>query len=1017
MVSSNIYVTPSTSLILIKSLAQPTNIYLSTLNVPDFQVKIRDGTGSSLLATNPINISTVGGARFTNNSVYYAITQPYGFVNVSLRTSTLWQILHTSGQVPADSAANIQTTNISTSYFGLLSTASKYVSTLTVENLDTPNSITLTGPFIVGNLSTPGFILLQSTLNVRDNTVFSQTADISGSALFRSSLFIESLAPISSALQTYSSFQIGGSLQVGGTVFVTSTLYTQSSLQVLTTSVEKNVSDPTVFVMNSLSVRGMFSTLGTLQIGNSLTIQNSLTVNDTLSSLNGQCSTGALIIGGTLNLLSSLHVQSTAQIFSSFLTQSSLSLQTSFSTLSSMNVAKEVSTTFFYGNYLSSGTSFSTASDFTVLSTLRVTGTLSTHDLTVGALFTSQTLNVSQGVSSYTTLALSDGLYVKKSAVLGSLDVANPTIGQVVEVGVGGNVEVKGTMAAYFLNLDGKLVVGSNVETTNSTGFQQDMGVESDVFVGGNMTVVGIPNLNSFDVTNYELSSLQIITSSPSIALRTSTFTASTLHSDYAKLVYNPLSGSITVPISSLAAEEIYARIFKTYILSTQSLYAESVLSPYSLIPPQSFPQFEIDQKASFPRGLSTPSLFAGTATADLFQGSFIGDAQSLSNIILTYSTLSAAIVTVSTVQTNSLSSKMTYFGNPSISTSATIAEALYFYTPVSILSTGVEVSPPFSTLFRTTNFPTIQPVNQYTLGINETVYLDSLSRKVGVLTSTPQYDLDIRGSLYCSGTFTFSSQNILYLSSINPVVTFSTLYYSSIAIQDTLIIGSNSTAIPTKYLALRANDSNYTNLMDKSTPVFYLSERAIPQTLLTGGGTFHCGIFTDQPHSTLDINYQLFLQNNTRNVGLNTLAYSVSFIANQSIVDVYPLSLNPGYDLSLLGNINAKEALPSSLNTTTKLVTSTLNMPRLGLNTTIVSTFNTISTSFSTFSGSNIITMNACAEFFKDTSLVGSFHVKRPSDSIFVSSLFCVYTDAYFSSITINNLHAQTILYEFQDV
>ncbi len=1017
MVSSNIYVTPSTSLILIKSLAQPTTIYLSTFNIPDFQVKIRDGTGSSLLATNPINLSTVGGARFTDNSISYAITQPYGFVNVSLRTSTLWQILHTSGQVPAQSAANVQTTNISTSYFGLLSTASKNVSTLFVENLDTPNSITLTGPFVVGNLSTPGFILLQSTLNVRDNTTFSQSVDISGSALFRSSLSMESLAPISSVLQTYSSLQIGGSLQVGGSVFVTSTLHTQSSLQVFTTTVEKDVPDATVFVMDSLSVRGMFSTLQTLDVQKQLTIQGDLVVNDSVSSLDGQFSTSALTIGGSLHLLSSLQIQSTLQLFSSFVTQSSLTLETSLSTISSMNVGKEVSTTFFYGNYLSSGTSFSTASDFTILSTLRVTGTVSTHDLTVGSLFASQTLFVSQGVSSYTTLTLSDGLQVKQSAVVGSLDIANPTIGSPVTTGVGGNVVVGGTMALTNLNLDGTLSVGSNVETTNATTFQQTMGVESDVVVKGNMTVVGIPNLNSFDVTNYELSSLQIITSSPSVALRTSTFTASTLQSEDANLVYDPLSGSILVSISSLAADQVYTNVFKTYLLSTQSLFAESVLSPLSGIPKASFPQFEIDQKTSFPRGLSTPAVLAGTVTGNLFQGSFVGDAQSLSNIILTYSTLSASIVTVSTVTTNVLSSLTTFFGNPSVSTSGIVAEALYLYTPAAILSTGVEISPPFSTVFRTTTFPKIQAVNEHILGINETLYMDSLSRKVGVLTSTPQYDLDIRGSLYCSGTFTFSSQNILYLSSTKPVVTFSTLYYSSIAIQDTLILGSNATGIPTKYLALRANDSNYTNLADKSTPVFYLAERVIPQTLLTAATSYACGIFTDQPHSTLDINYLLFAQNDTRTIGLNTLSYTVSFIANQSVVDIYPLSLNPGFDLSLLGNINVKEALPSSLNTTTKLVASTLNMPSLGLNPTIVSTFNTISTSFSTFSGSNIITMNTCAEFFKDTSLIGSFHVKRPSDHIFVSSLFCVYTDAYFSSITVNDLRAQTILYEFQDV
>ena len=78
---------------MIKRYERPTNIYLSTFNTPDFQVNIRDTTGSSTLN---VNVSTIGGALFVDGTNLYELNQPFGFVNLSLRTSSFWQVLHLS---------------------------------------------------------------------------------------------------------------------------------------------------------------------------------------------------------------------------------------------------------------------------------------------------------------------------------------------------------------------------------------------------------------------------------------------------------------------------------------------------------------------------------------------------------------------------------------------------------------------------------------------------------------------------------------------------------------------------------------------------------------------------------------------------------------------------------------------------------------------------------------------------------------------------------------------------------
>jgi hypothetical protein len=164
--ATNIVVTPSTSLVLIRNVSTQTNVYLSTFNTSNFTVTIRDTTGLLNPGTSSVRISTIGAARFLYGTSLYVLDKPYGLVNVAFRNSSFWQILHTSGQLPATAAATVATLNTSTSFFSFLSSGTKYVSTLTVNDLITTNALVLNNTFVIENLSAPGVVVVQSTFNV-----------------------------------------------------------------------------------------------------------------------------------------------------------------------------------------------------------------------------------------------------------------------------------------------------------------------------------------------------------------------------------------------------------------------------------------------------------------------------------------------------------------------------------------------------------------------------------------------------------------------------------------------------------------------------------------------------------------------------------------------------------------------------------------------------------------------------------------------------------------------------------
>ena len=1003
---SNIIVTPSTSLILIKSIVRQPIVYLSSYNVNDFRVSIRDTTGLSSLISSPIVLSTIGGSRFLDNTTSYLITQPYGFANISLRTSSFWQVLHTSGQTPATAAANVGTTNISTTFFNLLSSASKRVSTLTIENLDTPNSITLTGPFVVGNLSTPGFILLKSTLNVYGRTFFDKNLYVSGPTQIFSTLSVQSIDTLSSPVFALSSVGVGGSVNVRGTTTVFSTLETRSSLLVQTVAVQKSTSILGVEILGNVNVSGIMSSLKSLDVEGNTSILGDLSIFHTISSLAGNFLTNSLNVGGGLTNQSSVFTHS-AVFFSSLLTQSSLSIQTNFSTFSTATVTNIVSSLSFQTGLLSSATSFSTAGDFSILSTLTVLGNLSTQRLFVSNLFSTQALTVvRQSVSTTGTLLVRNNLIGSGSATLTSLTT-------LFGLGVASDATINSNVTTGLTDV-GQLDGNSNLIHMGSAAlFRDDVSVKSNLYVRGNMTVLGTPTITSFDVGSFEVSTLQITTSSPFVALQASTLKLSSLIADSVKLSYVIGSGDIqmatqlstvvgaSTQYSSLTANQIFSKVFQSYILSSQSLYTEQVQSQPSRLNPGSVPKFEIFMKASFPRGLSTPIVQSETATVTSTIGTFLGNAGLIVNTSYPpYSTLSAGRLTVSTVVTKVLSTNHAEFLNMYISTHVNVGNSMLMASGAAafFLSTNVAPNPYFLQAYNTTRLPTVQAVDTSTIAINNVLYLDSGNRKVGVNISSPRYDLDISGSLFYTGQLYFSSQNETNLSTTKSQVYFSTILFSSIYINDSLILSQNNSFPVTKFLGV---NSNTTNLFANSNILggVVLSEIQYPQaTPPFGATTRYLGIYTSPSFSTIDFNNSLFIHNDTKSV-----TYGLTIDQNNNLLT--PLSGTGEFEFLMQGSFVASNVMISTLAVSRKLAPYTLEMPQLGINTSIVSTSNTISTS------GTFLTINTCAQFEKRYFNNACFHINHPPELPFLSTALSVYSEAYVSSATAYELHAETIV------
>ena len=737
--TSNIYISPSTTLVLLKNLSTPVVIYLSSLQAPNFFVTIRDTTGQDSIRQTPVVLSTIGGALFENGTTSYNLDQPYGLVNLGLQNSTIWHFKHTSGQKPATAAATVETVSTSISYFGLLSSIQKVTSTLIVQEIDTINPIIFTGNATFFAISVASSIVLMST-GVSYGPVDSfDRVIVRREATFLSSLLTPYVSSFQQPLYLWSSLSSGGSLYVTGITNVSS-LQLQSSVQVQ--SLQVTTSTATAFTNGITQVGGLFSTLGSIVAQNDIRVQNTVFVGSTLSTQ------GSLFGRNLFVQFSSLFLSTTNVTFASFFStttlQSSLLISSSITAYSTISIRDSTSTDSITTSSLYAFTNLQLQS-FTQISTLVLQSTISTlylrapSSVSVTGYFT--TLS---SISTLSSITVGDTINIVGNATFQYLSIGKDLlvggstfVGSSISTGSG---LFSANLTASTIEVKGPAILSGNVYVSSATVIVGDLVVGQDTFLYGlhnnpfyfnTLTVTSVVSTPALNVSSI-LSTGYIYITNSNYPINTISFYASTL-----------LTPQVST-LSSLITQVMTGNTF-SLISSTRQFQ-----NPYN---------FLISSSTYFVQGISTTILSTTSVKASTIRGAFFGDATYVSNI----TTVVADSVIFSSFRTSTLSSLNIYTSSFTLQTLRT--STLNFY---SSLNTNLfRIHPPGTPILSTVH--QILNTTSSNLVINNILYLNSNSNVLisPIFRGPANYNLDISGLLYVS-SLAYSSIQILDVNQLS---------------------------------------------------------------------------------------------------------------------------------------------------------------------------------------------------------------------------------------------------------
>lgn len=897
-------VTPSTTLILIKNVSTQNIVYLPSYNYADFNVTVRDTTGNSRIVSTPVVLSTTNNSLFFDGSSRYNLNQPYGLVNLALRNSNRWQIVHTSGQSPANSAANVQSVNISTAFFSLVSTPALSLSTLTVENLSTPNSIQLVGPFIIQNLSTPGFVQMQSTLTVYGNTLLNRNLYVSAAGTFLSSVYVERFLPFSSIF-SFGAFAIGGNLAVGGTTSLLDTLYTQSTVQAYTVRIQQSTGT-VLKVYNTLSVTTQFSTLGYLSVGTSTIASRNATITANVSTLSGTFKTTVLSPSGSSDLIidKNLQVEGPLIVSGSFYNRNNLAVNNTINISSFAAVNGSLNTIYFSSPSLSTSGSLSTLGPLTVSDTIFVNGGVSTiqtnsqRNLSVKGRFI-----VNQTISSLNTLYTYGNINVGCNAYLGNISVQSLVVaGDMI---VNGNVSLSSAIFKKDVTVTGVMSVDGTTKIGGSVG------VAEDAYIGTFLDARVNSYYSSINSIDYLLSNVEITTSSPFTSFTASTLFVSSLYSKQVLIRQGNLYGSNTY------ASTIYVPLVEAENIALSSLTTNSFIVGRN-IPANIDSRFILNVPSYFTKGIQTIELRASTISNATFIGSHVGDGSEIINApSLSYQYISGVTMLASTITSENIYTSSFY---PS-----TVITRDLLYVQSNVLLPTLRIDP--------VGYPTVTNTNQIlsltnkTMVINNTVYFDNENSRIGINIPVPRADLDVRGILYASNV-SYSSINYIDLSGVT--VTLSSLQAGNAYLKDYLQYADSGFYVGNFYPNVEAASSNY--------PIRIWNSESVYKT--------NIGFQNVKTASTIVVNSGLLIYGDTQRVGINT----INFASPTSTGTIY----QPQHTLDVRGSMNAEEGYFSTMNITKQLTTECLEVPNLqmygGITAFLETSTNTFLTSSTTF-------------------------------------------------------------------
>jgi len=677
---ANVYtVTASTSVVLINTLQTPnTVVLLSSVVNPGHIVGIRDGTGSALIASRPIVISTTRGIKFYDGSFSTLLTQPNTSLIVSSRNPTTWQILN--NQAFFTSLSSVALNQVTTSYGNvtLLSSTYDVVSSMVVTNINLTKSFTLLGD----DYHFDSVTVLQASLfsTITMNTGY-----------FSTTLTVVGDVNAASSFQLRDSMTGRVNMAVASDVFVRQNLLVSSALILQEGALlPKNLSVQTLSLTN-LNVGGFTRVAGTLnvastfQIGQSLLIASTLTLASTLSTVSIAASN--LNVAGPVQA-STLSVTQVASIQrdTSIVTTQFFNTLSTLGTFQTSSIASEISTIVKGNVYISS---------------LYVSSAIVQNQAFLSSLFIGSTLGVGGNLSItndslLNTVSVQGKLGIGSNlTVLGNTSILNSLSTQ-ANVYIGGNLYLQG-----FLSTLSSVKVGGNLLGISTLSVAQavstaNLYVKSTLFVQGTMSIMG--NLTSLILSSpntvRSVSTLQVSTqitaqnayvsylATSSLTTPTQIYVNMFAPSNYTLAV----GGTFYTPgaqISSVVATTVQAsslQLTGSLLLgSTTSLTANAVINTAARF-----------QSTLYSDSVLGRDIYTSTGQANYF----IGDGSNLSNIVNYTPNPTISFLSLSTVYTTTfLGQSNTVANRTVVGNSLTINSLGYDTTTSLVLAAGSDFS------------------------------------------------------------------------------------------------------------------------------------------------------------------------------------------------------------------------------------------------------------------------------------------------------------------------------------
>lgn len=570
-----VYVNASTSVVQIDSsqiiTGEPAIVYLSSIYAPGTLITIRDIAGYAS-ATKSIVVSTTQGLHFLDGTQVssYSITQPFGFITVNPKTSTIWALMNTFA-FPDQSAAAL--VNSITAVTGTTSTLYSYqalISTAAISSISTDTVFVRTN-LSVGQSTIANDIYLRSTLTAIGGISTAAT-------LFASTAVVTRSLVASSTLQTpfaQLNFSTGLALDVAGSIRTASTISTLGPLFVgglISTASDLAVGGSTL-IAGQLRVgahtllQSTLSTVGSFSLGGTANLASTLTTKDNAMFQAHVSVASNVTVGGYLSVMSSMYLHGLLTVSSGFV------LYGLFSTASSINVGQNMSIAgdlavggdvFFNDRLLdldnlsiiqclNVGNTISTLSSIAAGGSLQIAGST----LLIGPVSTGSTLTVASHLSTVGNLAIGGSAYFASTltvggalctlsnlAVGGTLRVSSTTVlaqglstvGQGAffssvqiqgglsvfsSLAVSCNVDIQGILSAKGFNLGGAAVV-SSLGITQATGWGLNVS-SSTLHYGHISTMGGIDMVGRFSTPNVIATGSTLFTSFATVSNNLST--------------------------------------------------------------------------------------------------------------------------------------------------------------------------------------------------------------------------------------------------------------------------------------------------------------------------------------------------------------------------------------------------------------------------------------------------------------------------------------------------------------